>query len=73
MRAAGGEPRAFRWRGRWLAVASVLDVWVDGGAWWEGEGPRAFYRVAVAGGVYELCREIGQDAAGAWFLYKVWD
>lgn len=66
-----GHPR-WLWPGRdgRRAVAEVLEVWPDVGAWWDGEPEKVFYRVLLAGGT--VC-EIYRDPAGAWYLYRVYD
>jgi hypothetical protein len=67
----GRAPVAFRWNGRYLRVAEVLDRWVEAGRWWEGEGEQATWRVATtSGGVYELTWRSDERR---WFLYKAYD
>ncbi len=70
--AQDGQPQAFWWRGRWQAVAAVLDDWVYRQPWWEVVPPREriCYRVlVVGGGVFELIRE--ED--GTTRIYRVFD
>jgi hypothetical protein len=66
-----GKPRRFWWRRRWRHVLRVQEMWVDAGAWWKGETPCWFYRVATDDGVYELVRQEG-DWSHSW-LYRVYD
>lgn len=63
-------PVSFRWRERDHTVRSVLDIWTDTGAWWDGEGEVRFFRVVGGEGrVFELVR----DAHGNWRIYRVYD
>jgi hypothetical protein len=78
-----GEPREFFWRGRWRRVLRVQEAWVDAGAWWAGEAPCWFFRVATEEGMYELASEHPEDfpsrprplparPSPSW-LYRVYD
>lgn len=65
-----GAPMGFRWRQREYTVQTVLDVWTDTGAWWDGEGEVSFFRVVGnESKVFELVR----DCRGNWRLYRVYD
>ena len=72
---ADGRPSAFRWRGRWLRVAEVLEEWVYRRPWWkvgdaDADAERSFYRVRTeTGGVFELA----VAASGAARLHRAFD
>jgi len=70
--AENGHPRRFFWRGKQYRVRRILELWLDIGAWWEGEPEKAFWRVETSeGGIFELYRE-RQDPQ-TWYLYKIYD
>ena len=52
----------------------VVDVWMESGLWWHGEGEKVFYRVERVekrgGGTLVLYRDV---KAGKWFLYRIFD
>jgi Domain of unknown function (DUF6504) len=59
VRAAGGTPEHFLWRGRLWRVCAVLSQWIETAAWWRtdpadaGWGPeRNVYRVEAGSGRY---------------------
>lgn len=69
--AASGCPQSFQWRRKSYVVSTVLEKWIDTGAWWEGEAEKVFYRLVTHdGGLYELYQE---RISGRWYLYKVYD
>lgn len=71
VRSEQGQPVGFSWQGKHYQVTTILDCWKDAGCWWEGEGTKIFYRVAVpGGGLFELYRDI---QTGTWFMYKIYD
>jgi hypothetical protein len=67
-----GAPASFTFRRQKVVVTEVIDRWVDGGRWWEGEGESDRWRIrSSSGGVYELYRP--RTAEGRWMLYKAYD
>ncbi len=64
-----GRPLGFLWRGRLWRVTRTAEVWKDAGCWWEGEEEKTFFRLETDGG--RLVEIYG--AAGAWYLYRVYD
>lgn len=74
VRAAGGKPRAFRFRGRWREIVAILDSWREAGEWWEeslDRTERVMFRVQVErGGLFEL---EWHPASKDWRLYKAYD
>ena len=74
-----GRVVGFRWRGRWEAVAEVLEEWVYRQPWWQqtiwGDSPdrqpeRTVYRVLTqSGGVFE----IAVDPDGRASVYRAYD
>lgn len=67
-----GAPVSFVFHQQRIAVAEVIDRWVDGGRWWEGEGESDWWRIrSNVGGVYELYRE--RTGERRWVLYKAYD
>ncbi|MCL4440664.1 MAG: DUF6504 family protein [Firmicutes bacterium] len=65
------NPRAFLYRGKWLPVCRVLEMWKDAGKWWDGEAEKTFYRVEAAGSsLYELYVVNNNQA---WSLYRIYD
>lgn len=82
-KAAGGEPAAFRWRGRRYAVRAIVATWVEAMPWWVDRASgrhrpllheqRLVWRVEAASwsgttGVYDLYR-----APCGWGLERVID
>lgn len=66
-----GQPAGFFWQSVSYKIVKVLDCWKDTGCWWEGEGIKIFYRVAVPdGGLFELYQDTQKDT---WFMYKIYD
>lgn len=62
-------PRRFFWRGRWLCVTRLLDVWDYEPPWWEDPGEtRHFFRLETNAGLYEIYRE-----GDGWWLFKIFD
>jgi len=66
-----GLPVAFYWRG-FRRVLEIVDYRRMVGAWWEGESEKIFYRVLAdpEWGLYDLYFD---QAAGSWWMYRVWD
>lgn len=76
----GGEPVAFRWRGRRYAVKRLLKYWREAGQGWDPGRRRDHecFRVEAEGGTYDLRfdRLVGRAPhAGkqSWRLLRVWD
>ncbi|MBX5466764.1 MAG: DUF6504 family protein [Firmicutes bacterium] len=64
-----GRPRGFRWRRRYVRVATVLESWREVRAWWRGEPELRCWRVeGEDGGIYELAQ-----SADGWWMLKVYD
>lgn len=76
----GGEPVAFRWRGRRYAVKRLLKYWREAGQGWDPSRRRDHecFRVEAEGGTYDLRfdrltgrgRHAGKQS---WRLLRVWD
>jgi hypothetical protein len=67
-----GRPRRFFWRGKSHKIHRVLEIWLDIGAWWQGEQEKVFWRLETrTGGVFELYHE--SEDKQTWFLYKIYD
>jgi len=68
---SGTKPAAFLWERRCYRVRRVEACWKQMGSWWDGEGERTCFRVAVeAAGIYELAHD---HETGQWFLMGVLD
>lgn len=58
-------PAEFLWRGRFYAVRSVLDCWVETGAWWRSPVAAAVYGLEGAEQPEELGQPTGLALDGA--------
>lgn len=67
----GSLPIGFTWRGNYYSIENILDFWKDAGSWWQGEGTKIFYRVALwQQGIFELYFDTKEKN---WFIYKIYD
>lgn len=64
-----GEPYIITDGENTYTVESVLDKWVESGAWWDGEPERSVFRVLTT----EQFMFDVERVAEKWSIYKVWD
>ena len=52
----------------------VVDMWMESGLWWHGEGEKVFYRLErvekQGGGALVLYHDVASEK---WFLYRIFD
>ena len=74
VRTRDGMPAALHVDPHQVWRVRVVDVWMESGLWWHGEGEKVFYRVerveTHGGGALVLYRDVG---TGKWFLYRIFD
>jgi len=67
-----GQPKRFFWRGKTHQIHRILEIWLDIGAWWQGEQEKIFWRLETdTGGIFELYQE--REPEQTWVLYKIYD